>query len=464
MSRHIHLIGIGGSGLSAIARVMLERGWKVTGSDRVKSPLAVELEKAGVIVRIGHQAENILGAELVVRSSAIQDDNPEVQAAMAAGVPVLKRSQFLGQLTAGFRTIAIAGTHGKTTTTAMMASILNQLGFDPSYIVGGISKDLGTNAHAGRGEFFVIEADEYDHMFLGLNPEVAVITNVEHDHPDCFPTFETYIGAFGSFLQRVQPGGQMLICQDQPPLGLLEPYLDDAVHHQTFGRSKNADYRAVQPRKNPMGGFSFRVDHHGEALCRVVLQVPGLHNVDNATACLAVVHLLGLPIQQAANVLRTFRGTGRRFDILGNINGITVIDDYAHHPTEIKATLAAARSRYPNQRIWAVWQPHTYSRTIALLDGFLDAFTDADVVLVTEIYAARETDARISGSEVAKKLRHPNTRFAPDHSFASALLTQKLQAGDVLLVLSAGDADQISAAVFEHFRASARQAEKANPA
>ncbi|NPV57208.1 MAG: UDP-N-acetylmuramate--L-alanine ligase [Anaerolineae bacterium] len=462
MSEHVHLIGIGGSGLSAIARVMLERGWRVSGSDRVISPLAKELESVGVTVMEGHQAANIAGADLVIRSSAIPDDNPEVVAAEAAGIPVLKRSQFLGKLTESHRTVAIAGTHGKTTTTAMMAWIFTQLGLDPSFIIGGVSKDLGTNAHAGTGEFFVVEADEYDHMFLALKPELAVITTMEHDHPDCFPTAQSYIDEFGAFLQQVKPNGHILICQDQPILHMLTPFIRGEVHRLTFGRGDGADYHASSPEPNALGGFSFSVVNQNQTLCRVALQVPGMHNVENAVACLAVVHLLGYSMTKAAEALRSFRGTGRRFDILGTVNGITIIDDYAHHPTEIKGTLAAARSRYPGQRIWAVWQPHTYSRTLSLFEGFMDAFSDADRVVVTEIYAARETEATINGGEVTRHMRHDNARFAPNHEFAVNLLTQKLEAGDVLLVLSAGDADQISAAVFEALRNSSDRMEGMN--
>ena len=448
---HVHFIGIGGSGLSAIARLLKESGYAVSGSDKNLSPLARDLAEIGIPVIIGHDPKNISGADLIIRSSAIPDDNPEVLAAQAAGIPVYKRADFLGKLMAGRMGIAISGTHGKTTTTAMVAWILSKLGQDPSYIIGGISKNLRTNAHAGAGRPFVIEADEYDRMFLGLQPKIIVVTNVEHDHPDCYPTPSDYMAAFSEFVGSLQPRGILLVCQDDPGALSLLGYLPDDCTAYTYGIQASS-YRASQMIQNGRGGFDFQV--HWQAfrsparlLGAISLQVPGQHNVQNATAAMAVAHQLGLPLEKAAQALAEYAGTGRRFDILGEIAGITVIDDYAHHPTEIRATLAAARARYAGRRLWAVWQPHTYSRTLSLLNDFCQSFKDADQVFVTEIYAAREKKQEFSAERIVQKMNRPTVRFVPSQENAIEQLLEQLRPGDVLLVLSAGDADQISAGV-----------------
>jgi UDP-N-acetylmuramate--alanine ligase len=445
--KHIHLIGIGGTGISSIARVLLEMGYTVSGSDRVLSPLALDLQTAGATVFAGHQAENIQGADLIVRSSAVPDTNPEVVAARAAGIPVLKRSDFLASLMEGKAGIAVAGTHGKTTTTAMIAWMLTRLERDPSYIIGGVQKNLHSNAHAGQGLEFVIEADEYDRMFLGLKPVLAVVTNVEHDHPDCFPTPLEYHQAFVDFIHLIQPGGTLLLCQDDQPAQSLAAEPLPAVTVLTYGTQSEADYRirGIKPGKH--GGLNFGVEFHTQRLANLDLQVPGEHNARNAAAALAVAHRLGLEPQHAAEALNEYLGTGRRFDILGEAGGITIIDDYAHHPTEIRATLAAARSRFPGQRIWVVWQPHTYSRTQTLLAEFAKSFADADHVIVTEVFASRETVQTFTAARVVARMEQPGVRFMPFFDEIVIYLREHLQSGDVLLVLSAGDADQISAQV-----------------
>ena len=475
--QHVHLIGIGGSGLSAIALVLLESGYVVSGSDRQLSPLAEGVQAAGGRVTIGHRPENVRSADLVVRSSAVSDDNVEVQAALAAGIPVLKRADFLGQLMAGRTGIAVAGTHGKTTTTAMLAWTLSALACDPSFIIGGVSANLGSNAHAGRGPFFVIEADEYDHMFLGLRPRIAVVTNVEHDHPDCYPTPEDFYQAFLEFTDRLAPGGALLACADDTGAARL---LEQAAGrgHPTFayglGDMGNSSYpyQAIDLSLNDMGGFTFNAICNRQSIpgtrpletiipespisnpVPVTLQVPGQHNVRNALAALAVADLLGFPIEEATRALGSYRGTGRRFEVRGEAAQITIIDDYAHHPTEIRATLAAARARFGNRRIWAVWQPHTYSRTRTLLADFTAAFGDADRVLVTEIYPARENAPAdgFSSRQVVVSIKNPPAIYAPDLAHARDTLLEQLRPGDVVLVLSAGDADLLSGQVIEKLK------------
>jgi len=450
----VHFIGIGGSGLSAIARLLLERGDTVTGSDRVLSPFASELQKAGAIVYIGHHPRNVTGADWVVRSSAIPDDNPEVKAAVLAKIPVYKRADFLGQLMADKVGIAVAGTHGKTTTTAMIAWALTELNRDPSFIVGSTLNNLGVNAHAGKGNAFVIEADEYDRMFLGLKPRIEVVTNLEHDHPDIYPTYADMYAAFESFVDLLPADGALIVCADDSGAAALINHVRKdgkaVVGYTVQGEMTINSPTWIQARAlkaNSSGGFSFDVASNltgSLSSVKVDLQVPGVHNVRNTLAVLAVVELLGLSAQSAAEALAKFSGTGRRFELRGEAGGVTVIDDYAHHPTEITATLAAARARYPGRRIWAVWQPHTYSRTQTLFTEFSRAFKDADEVIVSEVYASREPKQDFTSAEIVSAMPHAAARYIGSLKEISHYLIEQLQSGDVLLVLSAGDADQIS--------------------
>ncbi|MFQ5616507.1 MAG: UDP-N-acetylmuramate--L-alanine ligase [Anaerolineales bacterium] len=454
MTSHIHLIGIGGTGLSAIARVLHESGFVVSGSDRQISPLAAALRADGVQVFEGHNPAHIDGATLVVRSSAVPDDNVEVRAAFRKGVPVLKRAGFLGQLMSGRVGIAIAGTHGKTTTTSMIAWMLTDLGQAPSFIVGGVVANLGTNARAGSGRYFVIEADEYDQMFLGLRPTISVVTNVEHDHPDCFPTPEDFTQAFRDFVGRLTPDGTLLACADDPGAAALLREAG-AAGRRTFayglGDACDLQARSLIPR--PGSGYIFDLYHQNEFQVRVDLRVPGIHNVLNALAATGVGHAVGMPFPKMARSLGAFRGAGRRFDVQGEAAGVTVVDDYAHHPTEIRATIAAARARYPERRLWVVWQPHTYSRTQMLFDEFAASFEGADHVIVTSVYAARETAPEgFSTQSLADAISHPNARYIPALSGVAQYLPGSLQAGDVLLTLSAGDANRISQDVLETLR------------
>jgi UDP-N-acetylmuramate--alanine ligase len=457
--KSVHFIGIGGTGMSAIARVLLESGYQVTGSDRMLSPLAKSLQSDGVRIDIGHRAENVESAQVVVRSSAVPDDNVEVVAAQQRGIPVLKRSEFLSSLMKDHYAIAVAGTHGKTTTTAMIAWMLTYLKQDPTYIAGGVLKNTGTNAHAGKGQAFIIEADEYDHMFLGLKPTLAVITNIEHDHPDCYPTADDFFTAFNEFASQVGSDGTLLVCandQNALRLGRVARQRGQKVVSYAVNDSKTrtADYYADELTPNPDGGMSFDAkcnleSHPFELHPAVNLQVPGNHNVQNALAALAVAHQMQLPVNQAGKALSEFRGTGRRFEVRGEVNGITIIDDYAHHPTEIRATLSAARMRYPKSSLWVVWQPHTYSRTRLFFNEFVAAFNEADHVVVTEIYAARETQPEdgFSSMQVVAAMTHPDVHYIPDFSRAAVYLAERIEPGDVLIVLSAGDADQISTQV-----------------
>lgn len=458
----VHFIGIGGTGLSAIARLLLEMGFTVSGSDRVLSPFAEGLKRDGATVFVGHAAANVVGADWVVRSSAIADDNPEVQEAKKRGIPVYKRSDFLGRLMEDKLGIAVAGAHGKTTTTGMIAWTLYALGRDPSFIVGSNITNLNTNARAGKGRGFVIEADEYDRMFLGLKPRIAIVTNLEHDHPDCYPTFDDMRSAFRDFVNLLPADGTLIACIDDPAAASL---MNDARRagknvvaygvqaESTINSSQWMLGRNVKP--NARGGFDFEVTTNlfqESQTIRGSLQVPGKHNVQNALATLAVIGLLGLPSRKATDALGQFRGTGRRFEVLGEVNGITVINDYGHHPTEIKATLAAARARYLQRRIWAVWQPHTYSRTQTLFEQFANAFTDANEVIATEVYASREPKQNFTSSAVIHYMKHPSAHFIAELDDTTQYLLDHLHPGDVVIVFSAGDADKVSANVLAGLR------------
>jgi UDP-N-acetylmuramate--alanine ligase len=457
---HVHFIGIGGSGLSAIARLLRESGYEVSGSDQSLSPFATDLQSAGINVVVGHHPRNITGADWVVRSSAINDDNVEVQAAQQAKIPVYKRADFLGQLMAEKTGIAVAGTHGKTTTTAMIAWMLYVMQRDPSFIVGGTLTDLKVNARAGKGDAFVIEADEYDRMFLGLKPQIEVVTNLEHDHPDCYPTFEDMYTAFQSFVDLLPSDGTLIACADDKGAVTLLSYarqkgltvVSYSVHAEMTINSP-LWMQARSPKPNARGGYDFsamtNVGAAAATIVNVSLQVPGEHNARNALAALSVAATLGLPLQEAADALGTFSGTGRRFEVRGEKRGVIVVDDYAHHPTEIKATLSAAKARYPGKRLWAVWQPHTYSRTQALSFEFSRAFTDASDVLVTEIYASREAKQEFSSAEVVSSMPHTSARYSGSLQETTDYLLKNLGSNDVLIVLSAGDADQISTNVLK---------------
>lgn len=454
--QRIHLIGIGGSGLSAIAQVLLEEGYAVSGSDQQASLATESLAARGAQVAIGHRAENVVGADLVVVSSAIPQGNPEIAEARARRIPVVKRAELLGRMMRDRRGVAVAGTHGKTTTTGMIAQILLEAGQDPTFIVGGVIGSLGTNARAGSGPF-VIEADEYDRTFLGLQPWAAVVTNVEHDHPDCYPTFEAMFGAFGEFVDLLPPDGVLVACHDNPPAKELgEQRANKGQPVVMYGLGDNAAWRAVDVQANNAGGSDYVLLHNGQSVGLVRLRVPGLHNIVNSLAALAVVDQLGVSFAQACKSLTEFRGMLRRFEIKGEAAGVTVVDDYGHHPTEIKATLAAARARFPGRAIWAVFQPHTYSRTKALMDDFAKAFADADHVVVTDIYASREHDTLgISSADIVARMndtRRRDVRHIPGLDAAAAYLLANVKPGDVVITLSAGDGNLVGEKLLAELR------------
>jgi len=448
MTRKVHFVGIGGAGLSAIAYVLHDRGEQVTGSDQAMSAYTRALEAADVQVFLGHDDQYVVGADLVIASSAIPNSNVELVAARQMGIPVLKRQTFLTELTAEHETIAVAGTHGKTTTSGLIAWILDCAGYDPSFIVGGLLGDFGANGRAGSGRYFVVEADEYDRAFLGLHPHIAVVTNLEHDHPDCYPTLTDIKEAFHEFVGQVKTG--LVVCLTDPGAASLSA---EGLSRITYGLDPAADWNAEEVRPNSAGGMDFLVLYRDELLGLIRTRLPGLHNVENALGAMAVADEVGITFNVIQQAMTTYHGAGQRFEIMGKSRGVTVIDDYAHHPTEIRATLSTARLRFPDARIWAVFQPHTYSRIKAFMAAYLKAFSDADHVIVAEVFRAREDpDGSISGKILSKQIDHPDVSFGADLNDIALDLSKKVHPGDVVVTLSAGDANQVGELLLELLR------------
>lgn len=455
--KHIFCIGIGGFGISAIARILLERGYRISGSDRRANDLTNALARDGAAVYIGHDAANLGDADLVIATSAVSADHVEVATAHERGIPVYKRRDILADLMRDQTVIAIAGTHGKTTTTSMIVHILRTVGMDPSFIVGGVMPGLGVNAGVGRGSAFVIEADEYDYMFLGLSPDLIVLTSVEYDHPDFFSSEAAMTRVFADFLARLRPGGHVVACSDYP---LVESLLAELPSHVAVTRYGQTEAAAMQIHNLVAADGGVRFDLHlhtgGQIAVNmgaVTLAVPGSHNALNAVAALAACDLHGVGFPLALPALANFSGTGRRFDLRGERDDIIIIDDYAHHPTAIRTTLQAARALYLDRTLWAVWQPHMYSRTRALIEAYRYAFVEADHVLVTDIYAAREGAIDgVDGAWAAAQIHHDASRYSGDLNATTALLLAEVRPHAVIVIMSAGDAPEIGVRFLENNR------------
>ncbi len=440
--RRIHFIGIGGAALSGLASIALAQGATVSGSDLQASALTERLQQAGAKVSIGHAAAHVGKADIVVVTSAAPETNPEIVAARQRGIPVLKRHEFVGQLMQGALGVGVAGTHGKTTTTGLLAVMLADAGVDPSYLVGGEIRDLGQSAHLGQGQHFVVEADEYDRAFLAMPCEVAIVTNIEADHPDIYPTVEDMEAAYRQFIAQMPRTGTLVANWDDERVREMVKRLrgKDSPIIVTYGVAHSGQWWATEVEANDQGGHNFAVWRLGRHLGRFSVRLPGLHNVSNALGALAAGERLGLTLDQMRGSLARFQGAARRFEIKGEVNSVTVVDDYAHHPSEIRATLAAARGRFPGRPIWAVFQPHTYSRTAALLGDFARAFRDADHVLVTDIFAARETDTLgVHSRDLVARMAHRDVRYVPDFDTAVAALRQDVEPNAVVITLGAGD-------------------------
>lgn len=441
----VHMIGIGGVGVSGLARMLAGRGYRVSGSDMSQSPATDALRAEGIEVQIGHAAENVAGADLVVMTAAVRADNPEVVAANAAGVPVVKRAALLGLLANVADCLAVAGSHGKSTTSGMAALALEHAGTSPSFAVGATVRELGTNARLGDGPHFVVEADEYDHSFLWLRPTVAIVTNIEHDHPDIFLDLDAVLDAFERFTTGIRSGGMLVISADDPGCHLLlarigEP---DGYRIVTFGEH-SGDWRVS---RQPDG--SAQVTAPSGRMFALRLAVPGGHNLLNALAVLAASEGLSVEAEALVPGLEAFGGVSRRFEIVLDTPELTVVNDYAHHPTEVAATIAAARERYPDRRVLAVFQPHTYSRTAALLSEFAAALDGADAVVLAAIYPSRETDSLgVSSQNVAARMAQP-VEVAGTPEDAATITIEQIRSGDVVLVMGAGDIYRAAEAIAE---------------
>jgi len=441
-SQHVHFIGIGGIGMSGIAEILLNLGMKVSGSDLRRSLVTERLAQLGATVYDGHNADNVAGATVVVTSSAVGAANPEVMEAHAHKIPVIQRAEMLAELMRLKYGIAIAGMHGKTTTTSMVAAVLAAGGLDPTVVVGGRVDAMGSNARLGSTQYLVAEADESDRSFLKLSPILAVVTNLDREHMDCYHDMADVEQAFLDFMDKVPFYGAVTACLDNPLLAAILPRARRRV--LTYGELDGADYR-LELLGQGNGCFAhFQVNTAKGTLGPFDLHVPGRHNVLNATAAVAIAHQLEVSSEKIAEGLRSFRGVDRRFQLRGTVRGITVVDDYGHHPTEIRATLAAARD-CGHRQIHVVFQPHRYTRTRDLLAQFGGAFTDADSVVVLPIYAASEEPIPgVSAEQIVDRIQGPAVQYAPDFATAVAAVTARAQGGDLILTLGAGSISQLA--------------------
>jgi len=442
--QHIHFVGIGGVGMSGIAEVLLTLGYRVTGSDARRSDTVERLERLGAKVYLGHEAAHVEGAHVVVYSSAVARDNVEVQTARQRGVPVIGRAEMLAELMRLKYGIAIAGTHGKTTTTSMVAAVLGAGGFDPTVVVGGRVHGLGANARLGQGEFLVAEADESDGSFLKLSPTIAVVTTVDAEHLDHYADLDAIVSAFLTFVNKVPFYGAAVVCLDDLNLQRMIPRIDKRV--VTYGLEAGADLMARRLSFVEMRS-EFEVVHRGKSLGPVTLQVPGRHNVLNALAAAAVGLDLEMPFDKIQTALASFAGVQRRFQIRGEAQGVLVVDDYGHHPAEVRATLAAAKAGF-DRRLITVFQPHRYSRTQHLWNDFLTAFYQSDVLIVMDIYAAGEAPiegvhARDLADGIAAHGHREVLYLGGDRAAIVDYLYESTRAGDLVLTLGAGDVGQL---------------------
>ncbi|MBW1812274.1 MAG: UDP-N-acetylmuramate--L-alanine ligase [Deltaproteobacteria bacterium] len=441
---HIHFVGIGGIGMSGIAELLLNLGYKVSGSDMNLSDITQRLKSLGGTIFEGHSASQIAGADVIVVSSAIHSDNPEILAARQASTPVIPRAEMLAELMRLKYSIAVAGAHGKTTTTSIIASILDKGGFDPTVVIGGKLKSIGSNAVLGKGDFIVAEADESDGSFLKFSPAIAVVTNIDKEHMDFYKDLDTIKNTFLNFLDGIPFYGLAVLCLDNESIQDILPKIKKRF--TTYGMSTQADYQALDVTFADHKSL-FTVHHLGEKLGHITLNLPGMHNVYNSMASIAVGIELDIPFEVIKDALESLEGVQRRLEIKGEQRGITVVDDYGHHPTEIKTTLQAVKECWPNRRIAVVFQPHRYTRTKALFDDFKRSFYQSDILLVLPIYSAGEEMLEGINSEVLCEAiishGHREVFYIEDSSLAVTSLKEILKEGDVLLTLGAGNVWQV---------------------
>jgi UDP-N-acetylmuramate--alanine ligase len=463
--QHVHFVGIGGIGMSGIAEVLLNLGYKISGSDLKASAVTQRLAGLGATIVEGHKEENVAGAEVVVTSSAVTADNAEVVQAHKLHIPVIQRAEMLSELMRLKYGIAIAGMHGKTTTTSMVAAVLAAGGLDPTVVVGGRVDAMGSNARLGKSQYLVAEADESDRSFLKLSPILSVVTNIDREHMDCYRNMRDLKRTFLDFMDRVPFYGMVVLCNDDPVLRRLMPQLQRRA--VTYGTRRGSDFQ-IKLEKPELSGDDhqpishFRVTYRAQDLGEFRLHVPGAHNVLNATAAIAVGVGLDIHPDHIRTALTNFRGVDRRFQLRGKAAGVSVIDDYGHHPTEIRATLAAAR-QCGYRKIHVIFQPHRYTRTQLLMDEFAHAFQDADSLFVLDIYAASEKPIEgVTAEALAKQIHDtssPDARYVRSFSEAAEAVAAAAETGDMILTLGAGNVSQIGPMVLE--RLSTRKSEAA---
>ena len=446
VGKRVHFVGIGGSGMSGLARIAISHGIKVSGSDASETSVISALKALGAEISIGHHQDNIKGADLIVFSNAIKSDNPERAAGSKSGIPEITRAAALALLMSESVSIAIAGTHGKTTTSSMATIALQSAGTDPSFAIGGILKSSGSNAHRGSGKYFVAEADESDGSFVAYHPHAAVITNVEWDHVDHFSSEHEVFKAFDDFVKTI--GGFLVFCADDK--GAKEVAAKATVKTIGYGKSTDAALRVDQIFLSAAGSTA-RVLWNGAKIGTLELSVPGEHNVLNAAAVMAVGLELGLPAASLLDGLVKFHGAGRRFELKGTVNGVRVIDDYGHHPTEIKVTLEAAKRYAGGGRVLVIFQPHRYSRTKAFINQFAEALSLADKSWLLEVYAANEQPiSGVSSANIAKLLG--NSKFEPNFISVTEAVAAEAKPGDVIITLGAGDVSSLGPLIIEELQ------------
>lgn len=449
----VHFIGIGGISMSGLAHILLSRGYKVQGSDIQYSTIIQKLEKNGAVVNIPHNAANIHGADLIIYTSAVKDDNPEIIEAKKQNIPLIDRATFLGTVMKEYSyRIAVAGCHGKTTSTSMISIIFQNAGLDPTILLGGELDSIGGNVRIGKGPYFITEACEYMDNFLKFYPFYGIILNIDEDHLDYFKDIEHIKESFIKFVKLIPPEGCLAVCADNKNAMDMIPHTK--CNTATFGIENKADYMAKDIEFDTLGLPTFKVYKRGQDIGIYKLQIPGRHNILNCLSAFAVSDFFGIPNDVIRKSLMEFKGTHRRFDILGTINDITVVDDYAHHPTEIKATLEAAK-KFPHNKLWCIFQPHTYTRTKLLFNEFASSFKEADYVIITDIYAAREKDTGEIHSkdlvEEANRIKNNAIYMKEFHDIAE-YVSKNAKAGDMVLTVGAGSITKLGPMILEKLK------------
>jgi UDP-N-acetylmuramate--alanine ligase len=456
--QNVHFVGIGGIGMSGIAEVLVNLGFRVSGSDLKRSSVTDRLQLMSIEFTEGHAAENVGDAHVVVRSSAVRDDNPEVIEAQRRSIPVIPRAEMLAELMRlKPHSVAVAGSHGKTTTTSMVATVLGHAGLDPTIVVGGVVGAFGSNAHLGQSDLMVVEADESDRSFLMLTPTIAVVTNIDREHMDYYNDMEDVRACFTSFVNKVPFYGTSILCLDDPNVQAIIPQVER--RRITYGLSAQADVSAHGVRHDREFGSAFTVWRGSEVAGEVELRVPGMHNVYNSLAAIAVGFELEVPFAQIAEALSTFTGAHRRFQFKAEVDGVLVIDDYGHHPTEIRATLAAAKIGSGGRRTLVLFQPHRYTRTHDLMGEFARSFNNADTLLISEIYAASEDPIEgVSGetlTDAIQRYGHKDVHYIGGLEGAAQSIREHIQPGDMVITLGAGTVNRVGDQIVELLRSRA---------